>query len=147
MAPIGSDLTLLVVPLPSDLGRLGMALRVAVFVDEQQVPADIEVDEYDATATHIIALRDGDVVGVMRIVYLPEHAKFGRVAVAASARGNGIATSMMRFAMERARERGETRFYLTAQTDKLPLYERLGFAAFGEVFEDGGMPHLSMRNY
>jgi predicted GNAT family N-acyltransferase len=53
----------------------------------------------------------------------------------------------MRVAMDHATSRGETRFYLTAQTDKLALYEKLGFTAFGEEFEDGGMPHLAMKTY
>ena len=74
-------------------------------------------------------------------------ARIGRVVVAASARGKGIATRMMRFAMDHATTRGETRFYLTAQIDKLALYEKLGFVAFGDEFQDGGMPHLAMKNY
>jgi predicted GNAT family N-acyltransferase len=78
---------------------------------------------------------------------MPEHVKIGRVAVKASARGKGIASAMMRYAMDHARARGETRFYLTAQTDKLGLYERLGFTAYGDEFQDGGMPHLAMKTY
>jgi predicted GNAT family N-acyltransferase len=54
---------------------------------------------------------------------------------------------MMQHAMELARARGETRFYLTAQIDKLALYEKLGFVAFGDQFQDGGMPHLAMKTY
>ena len=104
-------------------------------------------DGYDLTCTHVVAVDDGDVVGALRIVFLPEHAKFGRVVVAASARGKGIASRMMKFAMDHAGGRGETRFYLTAQTDKLALYEKLGFVAFGEEFQDGGMPHLAMKTY
>ena len=77
----------------------------------------------------------------LRILFLPEHVKIGRVAVGRAARGKGIATAMMRFAMDLARARGETRFYLTAQTDKLALYEKLGFIAFGDEFQEGGMPH------
>ena len=80
-------------------------------------------------------------------MFLDEHVKFGRVVVAASARGKGIASKMMRFAMDLAAARGETRFYLTAQTDKLALYEKLGFVAFGDEFQDGGMPHLAMKTY
>ena len=138
---------ILTVPLTSDLGLLGLALRREVFVVEQNVPEDVESDEYDATATHVVAVDNGMVIGVLRIVFLPEHAKFGRVAVARSARGKGLATLMMRHAMELAAARGETRFYLTAQTDKLALYEKLGFVAFGEEFQDGGMPHLAMKTY
>ena len=138
---------ILAVPLASDLGALGLELRREVFIVEQNVPEDVERDAYDATATHVIALLDGNVVGVLRILFLPEHVKIGRVAVARSARGKGIAMRLMNFAMALARARGETRFYLTAQTDKLALYEKLGFVAFGEEFEDGGMPHLAMKTY
>jgi predicted GNAT family N-acyltransferase len=53
----------------------------------------------------------------------------------------------MKFAMDLARARGETRFYLTAQIDKLALYEKLGFVAYGDQFQDGGMPHLAMKTY
>jgi predicted GNAT family N-acyltransferase len=142
-----SDPLILAVPLNSDLGRLALALRADVFVVEQKVPETIERDEYDAAATHVVALQDGAVAGVLRIVFLPEHAKIGRVAVAANARGRGIATSIMHFAMALSRARGETKFYLTSQTDKVGLYEKLGFTVFGDEFEDGGMPHLAMKNY
>ena len=142
-----SEPLVLIVPLFSDLGNLGLALRREVFVHEQHVPPEDEFDSYDLTATHVVALDDGNVVGCLRIIFLPEHVKFGRVVVAASARGKGIASRMMTFAMAHASARGETRFYLTAQTDKLALYEKLGFTAYGEEFQDGGMPHLAMKTY
>lgn len=138
---------ILEVPLTSDLGLLGLALRREVFVVEQNVPEDVESDAYDASATHLVAVDGGMVVGVLRVVFLEEHVKIGRVAVVRFARGKGIATALMHYAMDLARARGETRFYLTAQTDKLALYEKLGFAAFGEEFQDGGLPHLAMKNY
>ena len=142
-----TDATLLTVPFGSDLGRLALALRFEVFVDEQKVPEEIERDAFDATATHVVALVDGDVVGTLRVVFLPEHAKIGRVAVRAGFRGRGIARDMMVFAMELARARGESRFYLTSQSDKVGFYERLGFTAFGDEFDDGGLPHLAMKTY
>ncbi len=137
----------LVVPLASDLGRLGLELRRRVFILEQNVPEDIERDSYDATATHIVALLDGDVVGVLRMVDLPEHTKIGRVAVAADLRGRGIATALMRFAMNLARTSGRTRLYLTSQSDKVPFYEKLGFVAFGDEFKEAGIPHRAMKTY
>ena len=140
-------LTILAVPLFSELGNHGLALRREVFVREQHVPAEEEFDSYDLTATHVVALSNGDVAGVLRILFLPEHVKIGRVAVGRDWRGQGIASAMMEFAMEFARARGETRFFLTAQTDKLALYQKLGFVAFGEQFQDGGMPHLAMKTY
>jgi predicted GNAT family N-acyltransferase len=142
-----SDPLYLVVPLTSDLGLLGLRLRRDVFVGEQHVPQDEEADAYDATATHIVALHNGTVVGALRMLFLDEHVKFGRVAVAATARGHGIGAAMMRFAMDHARALGRDRFYLGAQTDKLAFYQRLGFTAFGAEFQDGGMPHYAMKNY
>ena len=142
-----ADPLILTVPVFSDLGNLALRLRREVFVAEQHVPAADELDAYDLTCTHVVAVLDGDVVGALRIIFMPEHVKFGRVAVGRAARGKGIATRMMHFAMDFARARGETRFYLTAQTDKLALYEKLGFTAFGEEFQDGGMPHLAMKTY
>lgn len=139
--------TILIVPLFSDLGNLGLALRREVFIREQKVPEADEFDSYDLTATHVVAVAGGDVAGVLRILFLPEHVKIGRVAVGRDWRGQGIASAMMRFAMDHARDRGESRFYLTAQVDKLTLYEKLGYVAFGEVFQDGGMPHLAMKTY
>ena len=69
---------------------MALALRRDVFVGEQHVPADEEFDSYDLTATHVVALDEGDVVGALRILYLPEHVKIGRVVVGRHARGRGI---------------------------------------------------------
>jgi len=136
-----SEILFLTVPLASHLGNLALALRRDVFVCEQHVPAEEEFDSYDLTATHVVALDDGDVVGTLRILFLPEHVKIGRVVVSRNARGRGIARQMMEFAMALARERGETRFYLTAQTDKIGLYEKLGFTLTGEIPDFALKPH------
>ena len=138
---------LLKVPFHSDLGRLALEVRRQVFIVEQKVPETVERDAYDQTATHIVAIVDGNVVGVVRLLFLPEHVKIGRVAVVRERRGLGIANAMMRFAMAEARAGGATRFYLTAQLDKVSMYEKLGFTAFGEQFEEGGMAHLAMKTY
>lgn len=142
-----SDLLILPVPIASDLGALAYAVRREVFIVEQNVPETLERDAYDATALHLVAVDGGDVVGTLRVVFMPEHAKFGRVAVLRKARGKGIAKAMMTTAMELARKRGETRFYLTAQTDKIGLYEKLGFIAYGDEFEEAGIPHRAMKTY
>ena len=142
-----TDLSILSVPIASDLGKLALDVRRQVFIVEQSVPETVERDAYDAEAVHLVAIDEGNIVGTLRIVFLPEHAKFGRVAVLQQARGKGIATKMMQAAMEIARERGESRFYLTSQSDKVALYEKLGFTAFGDEFEEGGLPHRAMKTY
>ena len=140
-------ITILPVPVFSLLCNAAFALRREVFVWEQNVPEEEEHDDYDLTATHFVAIAQGEVVGTLRLVSLPEHTKIGRVAVRQAFRGRGIARKLIVAAMDHARAGGAERFYLTAQSDKLGFYERLGFAAFGPEIMDGGMPHRAMRDY
>lgn len=135
------------VPVFSTLCNAAFALRREVFVWEQKVPEAEENDADDLIATHLIAVVQGEVVGTLRMIDKPEHIKIGRVAVRAGFRGQGLGKAMMLAAMEHARAKGQERFFLTAQSDKLGMYEKLGFAAFGPEFQDGGMPHRAMRSY
>ena len=139
--------TILIVPPFSTLCNAAFALRREVFVWEQKVPEEEENDADDLTATHFVAIVAGEVVGTLRLIDRPEHVKIGRVAVRLAFRGQGIAKRLIEAAMDHARADGRDRFYLTAQSDKLGFYERLGFAAFGPEFFDGGMPHRAMRSY
>ncbi|KQX40424.1 acetyltransferase [Devosia sp. Root436] len=140
-------ITILIVPPFSTLCNAAFALRREVFVWEQKVPEDEENDADDLTATHFVAIAAGEVAGTLRLIDKPEHIKIGRVAVRQSFRGHGIARQMILAAMDHARAIGRDRFYLTAQSDKLGMYEKLGFVAFGPEFQDGGMPHRAMRSY
>ncbi|QQR39631.1 GNAT family N-acetyltransferase [Devosia rhizoryzae] len=135
------------VPVFSTLCNAAFALRREVFVWEQKVPEEEENDSYDLTATHFVAILAGEVVGTLRLIEQPEHVKIGRVAVRQAFRGRGVAKKLIAAAMAHARANGQDRFYLTAQSDKLDFYERLGFVAFGPEFSDGGMPHRAMRDY
>ncbi len=142
------DITLLTVPVFSTLCNAAFALRREVFVIEQAIPEAEEFDADDLTATHLVAIVAGNVVGTLRIITRPEHAKLGRVVVSRLWRGKGISTRLLEHAMALARANGETRFYLTAQHDKLAVYEKLGFVAFGTPFDDGsGILHLEMKTY
>ena len=140
-------IAILIVPPFSTLCNAAFALRREVFVWEQKVPEAEENDADDLTATHFVAIAQGEVVGTLRLIDRPEHVKIGRVAVRQAFRGHGIARQLMTAAMEHARTQGRDRFYLTAQSDKLGMYEKLGFAAFGPEFQDGGIPHRAMRSY
>lgn len=142
-----SDITVLRVPVFSTLSNAAFALRKEVFVWEQKVPEQEELDSYDLTATHYVAVAEGNVVATLRLIAQPEHMKIGRVAVHQAWRGKGVARKLIEKAMADARAKGQERFYLTAQSDKLGLYEKLGFVAFGPEFMDGGMSHRAMRDY
>ncbi|MFI6871241.1 GNAT family N-acetyltransferase [Nocardia sp. NPDC050406] len=122
------------------------SVRTRVFVDEQGVPAEIEIDELDSTADHFLARLDGQAVGAGRLVAQDGRGVLGRLAVLDTARGTGLGALLVRAIEERARERGLTRIELHAQTQAQGFYERLGYQAFGEPdWEDAGIEHIWMR--
>ncbi len=121
------------------------AIRKTVFVEEQAVPLELEMDEYDDTATHFL-LRDGDApVATARLLDKHGLAKIGRVAVLREARGRGLGLVLMRAVLDEARRQGFAEAVLDSQTYAIPFYERLGFVAEGDEFDDAGIPHYLMR--
>jgi predicted GNAT family N-acyltransferase len=122
-----------------------LALRHEVFVDEQGVPVELEIDEHDAHALHLVALRDGAIIGTCRLVFDADRAKFGRLVVARAARGTGVGSALLSEAARRARAAGAQRMVLTAQTAAMGLYERAGYTARGDVFLDAGIEHMTME--
>ena len=122
-----------------------LALRHKVFVEEQGVPRELEIDEDDETAVHIVALEDGALVGTCRVLKADERAKFGRLVVARAARGRGIGAALLAEAERRARTMGCERMVLAAQTSAMGLYERAGYTARGEVYLDAGIEHVTME--
>jgi predicted GNAT family N-acyltransferase len=124
-----------------------LRIREQVFIVEQRVPPDMERDEHDSDALHFIALADGRPVATARVVLRDNgaSAKIGRVAVCRSNRGFGIGKLLMA-AIESAPDLAQVHdFLLDAQTDALPFYLRLGYAAYGEEFMDAGIPHRHMK--
>ncbi|VDS07242.1 putative N-acetyltransferase YjcF [Paracoccus haematequi] len=121
------------------------ALRRAVFIEEQGVSEAEELDDKDAGAIHLLARRDGRPVGTARILLQGDTGKIGRVCVVAQARGTGLGAALIRAALDALRDRpGITRAKLGAQTHALGFYEKLGFTAFGPVYDDAGIPHRDM---
>ena len=122
-----------------------LELRRDVFVVEQGVPLEEEYDEADRHALHLVAVEGEHVVATCRLVTAGDTVKVGRVAVAAASRRRGIASSLLAEAEARARDLGARRIALAAQTGALGLYERAGYAAYGERFVDAGIDHLMME--
>jgi predicted GNAT family N-acyltransferase len=126
-----------------DLREEAAPIRYAVFVDEQKVPAEIELDDWDALSLHALALdAQGRVLGTGRL--LPD-GHIGRMAVLESARGQGVGTALLRALLQAARARGDREVVLSAQTHAMPFYEKAGFIAEGDEYDDAGIPHRQMR--
>ena len=123
------------------------AIREQVFVREQGVPLQLEMDALDASATHFL-LREEHThrpLATARLLDKNGVAKIGRVAVLSSARGQGRGLQIMEAVLAEARRRGFTEAVLDAQTYAVPFYARLGFTPEGEEFDDAGIPHFAMR--
>jgi predicted GNAT family N-acyltransferase len=139
--------TVLTVPVFSMLCNEAFRLRREVFILEQNVPPDEEFDADDFTAFHVVAIQAGEVVGGLRVIYAEDYVKIGRVVVGMAWRGKGIAGAMLRYAMDEHRDARGNRFHLAAQSDKLGLYQRFGFKAYGDEFLDVAIPHFNMKNF
>jgi YbgC/YbaW family acyl-CoA thioester hydrolase len=128
------------------LGPRAGPIRQAVFVQEQQVPAELEADEADAGATHALAVnRLGAAVGTGRLVATaPGVCKLGRMAVLSTVRGAGVGSALLRALSAAARKQGAHTLVLHAQDTAVDFYRRLGFAPQGEVFQEAGIAHQAM---
>jgi predicted GNAT family N-acyltransferase len=125
------------------LGRDARAIRFEVFVDEQQVDPEIELDEMDAVCLHAIAFdAGGAAVGTGRL--LPD-GHVGRMAVRKCARGTGIGSALLQALMQQAQLRGDLRVVLSAQTHAAPFYAQHGFVPQGEVYLEAGIEHVLMQ--
>ncbi|WP_405487044.1 GNAT family N-acetyltransferase [Nocardia sp. NBC_00511] len=121
------------------------AVRMRVFVDEQGVPAEIEIDELDEIADHFLARLDGAPVGAGRLLVRDEVGVLGRLAVLEQTRGTGLGAALVRAIEERSRARGLRAVELHSQTQARGFYEKLGYEAYGEIGMDAGIPHIWMR--
>jgi tRNA(adenine34) deaminase len=126
---------------PDDMATL-KAIRFEVFVDEQKVPADEEVDAFDPLSIHAIAWTNGAAAACGRL--LPD-GHIGRMAVRQAFRGQGVGALVLLHLIERARQRGDREVVLSAQTHALGFYEKFGFVAEGGEYLDCNIPHRDMR--
>ncbi len=118
-------------------------IRLEVFVHEQNVPPEEERDNYDDIALHFLAMAEGKALGTARVLMKDDGvAKIGRVAVLRGARGRGLGAALIA-AVEEELPLAAC-FALDAQVHALTFYERLGYAARGEVFMEAGIAHRHM---
>ncbi|MBS0301996.1 MAG: YbgC/FadM family acyl-CoA thioesterase [Proteobacteria bacterium] len=129
------------------LGRDATRLRMSVFVEEQGIDPEIELDAHDAGAVHAVAYnRLAQPVATGRLLYeAPGDARIGRMAVDRVVRGQRWGRMVLDSLVHAARERGDAQVTLHAQRSAEGFYLRAGFEAVGEPFEEAGIPHITMR--
>jgi len=119
-------------------------IRRRVFIEEQHVPEEIEMDADDAHAFHALAILDGAPVGCGRFVAHGDEVKIGRMAVLSNLRTHGIGREILLYLMRIAKERGYRHAVLHAQMTAEGFYLKNGYTPVGEVFEEAGLAHRKM---
>ena len=129
-----------------EFGERAQTIRTRVFIEEQNIPAEMEWDAADAQAVHALALnRFGLPLATGRLLqHAPGVGRIGRMAVSQSVRGSGIGRNVLDALTAAARQRGDHEIVLHAQTSAQAFYARAGFSARGAVFEEAGIAHIEM---
>jgi len=117
-------------------------VRTAVFVDEQGVPANIEMDAEDANCHHLLALIENQPVGTARLL---ADGRIGRLAVLKPHRGKSVGRQLLRASVTLGDSLGLKSLYLHAQVQTLDFYRAEGFMPDGEVFTEAGIHHQNME--
>ena len=118
-------------------------MRTLVFVEEQDVPPQIESDGRDVECVHVLAEdAHGNPIGAGRL--MPD-GRVGRMAVLREWRGAGVGGAMLVALMEAARQRGQRETYLHSQSHAKAFYERHSYVVEGEEYLEAGIPHVVMR--
>ncbi len=119
-------------------------IRTTVFVGEQNVPPEIEIDGRDPGCVHVLAVDGaGDAIGTGRL--MPD-GRIGRMAVLSAWRGKGVGAAMLALLMAEAKRRGFAEVYLHSQVHAKDFYARHGFVVEGEEYLEAGIPHVGMRS-
>ncbi|MBL8501676.1 MAG: GNAT family N-acetyltransferase [Nitrosomonas sp.] len=118
------------------------AVRTAVFIREQQIPEELEWDQFDAVSVHALAVNNtGQPVGTARL--LPD-GHIGRMAVLKEWRGQGLGSALLTTLLRVLIKRRQFEAQLHAQTSAIPFYKKFGFQVVGKEFMEAGIPHIKM---
>ncbi len=119
-------------------------VRGIVFVDEQKVPYNIEMDEHEYSAMHILGEIDGEPIAAGRLRFIGNWAKLERIAVRKKYRNRGYGHDIVEYMIKTARERGFHKFKMHAQAHLSDYYAKHGFKIAGDLFQEADIDHYLM---
>ena len=123
-------------------------IRKRVFINEQGVPEEMELDEYDPLAQHALAYLNSECIGTARLVTLPGNiGRIGRMAVLPMHRKQGLGGKLLCALVELSKSQGITKLELHAQLSAIAFYEQYGFIAQGDIYDEAGIAHRDMILY
>ncbi|KMK76014.1 GNAT family N-acetyltransferase [Alkalihalobacillus pseudalcaliphilus] len=120
-------------------------VRTKVFVEEQKVAVEEEIDQFESSATHFVIYNESDKpVGAARLREVDGYGKIERVCLLQEVRGTGLGHQLMNQLLAHIQTTGLTKAKLNAQVQAIIFYEKLGFSIVSEQFLDAGIPHVTM---
>ncbi|WP_442788799.1 GNAT family N-acetyltransferase [Halobacillus sp. HZG1] len=119
-------------------------VRRVVFVEEQQVPLEIEIDEFDDSAIHFVGYEGKQPVSASRLRFVHGFGKLERICVLKDYRGRSLGKQMIASMEEVIRDYAYDKAKLNAQTQAESFYESLGYVTISDTFMDAGIPHVTM---
>lgn len=119
-------------------------IRRKVFIEEQNIPLELEIDGIDEKAKSIILELDKNPIGTARLIDQDNKMYIGRVAVLKEYRNKGYASKMIEFLLDEAKNLNINKIYIHSQSTAKNFYEKLGFVEFGEEFLEANIPHINM---
>ncbi|WP_065410788.1 GNAT family N-acetyltransferase [Pseudobacillus wudalianchiensis] len=125
--------------------EVAYAIRKKVFVEEQRVPLEIEIDEHEDAAVHFVLYDEEKPCGAGRFRIKDGFGKAERICILPDYRGKGAGRLMMEAVEAEARKQNVPALKLDAQVHAIPFYERLGYEVISDEFMDAGIPHKSMK--
>jgi predicted GNAT family N-acyltransferase len=127
------------------------SIRKLVFIEEQGVPKEMELDEHDPVAWHALAYLDSQCIGTARLVILKDGVggiggigRIGRMAVLPKYRKQGHGVRLLNALLDQGKAKGITQFELHAQLSAIAFYELFGFIAQGAIYDEAGIAHRDM---
>lgn len=125
--------------------NLAFDIRTKVFIEEQGIDKDVEIDGTDKDAKNMILIVNNKPIGTSRLIVIENKMYIGRVAVLKEYRKKGYATHMINFLLNEAKNLGYNEVFIHAQTYVKNFYEKIGFKKFGDEFLEANIPHIHMK--
>ncbi len=134
------------IDLHSSFYHSALSIRREVFIFEQHVPEELEIDEFELSCDHFLISKDGQPATTGRLRVKGDFIKFERIATLKKFRRLGLGSVLMKEMLAYASMHyPDLKPYMHAQLDVVSFYEKLGWSTHGEVFYEAGIPHRAMR--
>ena len=125
--------------------NIAFKIRKEIFIKEQNIPKNLEIDGSDKYAKNMILTIDNKPIGTGRLIEIDNKMYIGRIAILKEYRKKGYATKIINFLLDEAKNMGYNEVFIHSQLHAKEFYEKIGFKAFGEEFLEANIPHINMK--